>query len=380
MRIRILGGADGLDRAKEAWRLSRDPEMEVTKEEMATLDLPVAEMPSVHLAFDDFTIIEREIFATPRNHVMWARTSHVDDPLEFKIPKMFDTPTTTLWTIEQRDKMRAEKAAGKSQDEWRFYLPAISLTSWTTRMSYRDLVKITKYFEYLTTLTSSDPAANTIRDAKMFWRLIEVGGTLRGILTEAFTHDGGLTNDVLAATKIVPFLHDGAVTATTIGRANRSHFLTIPLDVPLWMRAQIVRHRPLTFVDDFFVAVLTSPSVMTTTIGHPIRMELSTTDGYWRSVLSKRTCWLAQDALSTRRDFWQEIIDGFGFYEEMLPCHGGSCPYHRDAALRLTDADPGVPCPIYVDLHEPDAKAEFRPAMREAAKSRHEFWQKRIER
>ena len=36
---------------------------------------------------------------------------------------------------------------------------------------------------------------------------------------------------------------------------------------------------------------------------------------------------------------------------QSLPCNNGKCPYHTDAELRYTDADPNPPCPIHAKMH-----------------------------
>jgi hypothetical protein len=366
MNIEILGSTNGMDSAIEAWRYSRDLFGEVNAKELLTLDVPVGEMPSVHLLFEDFTILEREIMTSPRNHVVWARTSHVDDPLEFMIPEEWDD--LSGFAEHCRSRMIKEKARGKSQDEWREHLPVISHTSWTARWSYRDLLKMTRYFNYLTGKVKSDLLQK---------RFMKVTAELAGVLTEVFTKDPFLTDDVMMKTKVVPFLHEKLLLFTTNRIEAAGSFTTIPLVVPLWLRAQIVRHRPLAFVDDFY-AWLTATEIMFETISLPIRMELSTTEQYWNSVLSKRTCWIAQDTLSDRKDPWQEIIDQNGFSPGMLPCADGRCPYAKDAGLRLTDADPGAPCPRYIQLEALDI-APYVEKMRGSLTSRHPYWRDLVE-
>jgi hypothetical protein len=63
----------------------------------------------------------------------------------------------------------------------------------------------------------------------------------------------------------------------------------------------------------------------------------------------------------------------------MLPCHDGRCPYAGDAALRVSGADPGVPCPRFCDITGVD-KAPFRDRMVVAARSRHPLWLEEIDR
>jgi len=364
VRIDILA-IDGLDRALEGWRLSRHQAAAATWDEVYTLDLPVNELPSAVLNFRDFTIVEREIFTTPRNHVAWARTSHVDDPLSSRIP----ISLISLANDRSFAAMNREKAAGLSQDEWRRHLPVTSLTSWTTRMSFRDLVKITNYFDYL------DGHA-AVKSQSLSARFGMVREELRCVIDE-FTGSIAKSDVALDKSLRVKFLHEGAIAPRdTVASAG---FYLMVLEVPLWLRAQIVRHRPLSFVDDFFSRVISNPDALDLTIETPIRMEIATPIEFWHGVLSKRTCWLAQDSLASGRDPWQKLIDQFGFRPEMLPCAGGSCPYHGDAALRVSGADPGVPCPRFCNINAID-KAPWREAMLVAARSRHPYWLEEIDR
>ncbi len=364
MRIDVLN-IDGLDRSLEGWRLSRHQSAAASWDEVYTLDLPVNELPSAVLNFQDFTIIEREIFTTPRNHVAWARTSHVDDPLLARVPMALQSPTSNA---EHFAAMRREKDQGLSQDEWRRHLPVTSMTSWTTRMSFRDLVKITNYFDYLDGHEVIKPHALSVRFAMVREKLKQV--------IDKFTGSPTKSDKALAASLKVNFLNEGTIrrreTTTTSG------FYLMTIEVPLWLRAQIVRHRPLSFVDDFFFKVIASPNVLELTIETPIVMEIASPREFWRSVLSKRTCWLAQDALAGGQiDPWQQMIAQFGFREEMLPCANGKCPYHGDAALRVSGSDPGVPCPRHMNLNNLDKKDHVE-AMKVAARSRDPYWLKEI--
>lgn len=364
MNINVMR-VDDLDVALEGWRNSRSADAAKNWREVFTIDVPVNELPSAVLRFDGFTILEREVFATLRSHVMWARTSHVDDPLRFKIPDGLQSSSNAA----NLRKMCDAKTQGLSQDEWRQWLPVTSTTAWTARVSFRDLVKLTRYFTYLI-----DRVDDVMKD-----RMAAVGDVLSDVITHAFTEDDGLTETVMAAFGCPRFLHEDWVDASlTIEVKDVDAFHHVAMSVPLWLRAQIVRHRPLTFVDDFF-QLLTHPDVLDHTIMTPVNMNIVAATDYWRTVLSKRTCWLAQDELRGRKDPWQRMIDEFGYDDRMLPCAGGSCPYHGDAILRVEGKDPGVPCPRFCDLNGID-KAPHRDAMLRAAQSRHPSWVARIER
>ena len=88
MQIRVLRQAEPLN-AIDAWLLSRDIKEDYNIESIVKVDAPVMEMPSALLNFENFTILEREIICSLRNHVVWARTSRVDDPRNFSVPYIF---------------------------------------------------------------------------------------------------------------------------------------------------------------------------------------------------------------------------------------------------------------------------------------------------
>ena len=366
MKITLLS-IEGLEAAAEGWRLSRDVNSVVKWEDVFTVDVPVNELPTCHLLFEDFTILEREIFMSPRNHVAWARTSHVDDPLKFEVPYEIEKNMTRGFVDKCRTDMTNRKEAGASQDEWRENLPIMSTTSWTERISFRDLVKITGYFYRL----CDDHRVNLF----IRHRLKRVAIELESII-DKFTRSPAATDMVLRKYQKADFLREGLISVFN-GKSSSAGFMTIGLVVPIWMRAQIVRHRNLAFVDDFHARVLCNKDVLEMTNKDELFMEVVATIDFWKSVLVKRSCWLAQDSLAFGKDLWARLIEQAGMDETMLPCADGSCPYSKDAALRLTDADPGTPCPRYCNINKID-KAPYLNDMKTAANSRPDYWIKEI--
>lgn len=372
MKIDVLD-LDPLEQAAVGWRLSRDLGAEVGWAEVFDVDVPVNELPSALLHFRDFTILEREIFFSSRSHVAWARTSHVDDPLKFVVPE--DLDVAPEFVDNCRRMMKAGKDAGQSQDEWRSYLPVLSTTSWTSRMSFRDLVKMASYFYYICMKVGNHgnyAIKNRLRD--VYYELAYV--------IDKFTGSYQETSKVFDSYSKVKYLYEGDLSARSIentysDKTETNGLFVLHMHVPLWLRAQIVRHRNLIFADDLWHEVVVSPTLNTATIGRRIRMEIAVSKEVWRSIVSKRSCWLAQDSLSKGKDAWQEILDGFGWQPAMLPCHDGHCPYHKDAALRLTDADPGAPCPRYLNIKEID-QAPYRERIAAGIASRHSYWREEI--
>ena len=70
-------------------------------------DLPVNDIPSVVLSITS-TIAEREVITSFTDHVMWARTSRVDDPLDFTVDEVFKN-TLDVGLIKKQMKMMKQK-------------------------------------------------------------------------------------------------------------------------------------------------------------------------------------------------------------------------------------------------------------------------------
>lgn len=362
MKIEILG-IDGLSCASEAWRLSRDVEASTPWSEVFDVDCPVNEMPSAFLHFRDFTILEREIVATSRTHVMWARTSFVDRPDKYRLPLdllQYATPSVHAGYLANMEKA---KAAGIHQDEWRQDLPLTAQTCFTCRVGYRDLVKLALYFKYL---ADHDDVAECLKA-----RLISVYLEFRKIV-DAFTGSTAATIKALKGIGLVKFLCEDDRKAFPL--VETRGFYVVGVAVPLWLRAHFVRHRPLSFVDDLF-AVLKRDDVVDLTVRYPVMMEIGASKAFWRTIMSKRSCWLTQSTLSSSQDPWASIVDQFGGAgPAMLPCADGFCPYHLDAGLRVEGkTDPGCPCPMYLKI-EGINPAPYRERLDQALASRPAFW------
>lgn len=363
MKIEVVD-IDDLDQAALGWRWSRNLKEDVTWHHVFDVDVPVNEFPSVLLSLKDMTIFEREIFASPRNHVMWARTSHVDDPLEFVVPEELNVPA---WTDMQRSLMDKGKAAGQSQDEWRVHLPIMSQTAWTSRINFRDLVKLTMYIKHVAIQTTATPLLK--RTNNLYREMLKV--------IDQFTYDRALTEKVCQAYSPARYLHEGPIVPGP-ARQETSGMFVLYMRVPLWLRAQIVRHRNLTFVDNFWRKIVRGSYPEFITINEPIDMEIAATKDVWRSIMSKRSCWIAQDSLKSAVDPWQKIVDSFGWTPEMLPCHDGKCPYHKDANNRLDPkVDPGAPCPRYLNINNID-QTLYRERIEVGLASRHSYWREQV--
>ena len=356
MRINVIKPAE-MDDASEAWRLSRNLEKTTPWQEIFTIDCPVTEFPQAFLHFEDFTLLEREIFASNRAHVMWARTSFVDDPLKFRMPEEVEPDHGFIAT--QKTKMDAERDAGLHQDQWRQHLPLLSLTSFSMRVSFRDVIKYAKYFSHLSGLSST----LMLRFGHVEEELMKVATKMVGSYDRA--------EQAFDTYSLARFLcHDPV--SHEFKRTDVRNITVLNISVPFWIRAHFARHRPITFVDDLF-RLLIHPNVVRADINAAIGMQIAATQDVWKALLSKRSCWMTQSTLSGKMDPWQQIIEAFGVDEQILPCAAGDCPYRKDAELRLTDEDPGCPCPMHMKLYGVDPEP-WRAQLAQAYPSRPEFW------
>jgi hypothetical protein len=328
--------------AQQAWALSRDPTYTTPLNEVLAVDAPVNELPSVVLHFQNFTILEREIFTSPRNHVIWARTSRVDDPLRFTVPEEY---ISQIPTERIRHLMRNAKNLGKPQDEWRSMLPLLAHTNWVGRLSLRDTAKLADYFLYL---------ASRIKMFHDRWL------NIHSQLFEQIPH---------VEYKPEKFLNEQPLNQASGRQKFGTGWTLFYAAVPMMLRAQVVRHRPIHFIDNLFY-LLKDEKIILQNLNQIVHMELCAPDTFWHSIMAKRNCWIAQ------ADIWHALTVYFD--QETLPCIDGHCPYSVDNELRKQGKDPNVVCPIYMHLTNQDATSH-KAAMRAHARSKPKWWLEKIE-
>jgi hypothetical protein len=142
-------------------------------------------------------------------------------------------------------------------------------------------------------------------------------------------------------------------------------FCFASLEVSLGLRAQLVRHRAISFNDGFNALLQTdhwATSSMDSTIPTQIVMPFS----FAKTLVSKRSCWIAQT------DLWLPIINilrtgAIDANIETLPCSDGKCKFTRDNDLRKSAKDPSPPCPLFANLYNtPLTKSERAAALKYA--------------
>ena len=152
--------------------------------------------------------------------------------------------------------------------------------------------------------------------------------------------------------------------------------VTVFQEMTIGLRAQVVRHRNYTIKDNL-MEIITAKDCWTRTLGDKIKISISAEVEFWKTVVNKRQCWIAQYGI------WKNIIvvaqEYISISEQDLPCNKGFCPYTRDAELRHTDDDPGAPCPIHSDLTSTPIDPKYMDMVRIEASYRPAFWQKHID-
>ena len=352
MKIEIISDdrvSSGKNLSRVAWELSRSPDDTTPLDTILSIDAPVNEIPSVVMSVQ-CTILEREIFASFRDHVMWARTSRVDAPSEFVVPEYFQLSEERDKIILLKEKIKADMDAGIIQDEYRLHMPISAMTSFTTRLSWRGLVKIYKLYQQLAKINEYFIVGKTELNNK--FQLHKYAGNYSYV-------------------DPIPMLKENERKSGVIGP-----IVTVCQEMTIGLRAQVVRHRNYTIKDNL-MEIIKSEDCWTRTLGDKITISISAEIDFWKTVVNKRQCWIAQYGI------WKDIIIAAQEYisisEQDLPCNKGFCPYTRDAELRHTDDDPGAPCPIHSNLTSAPIDEKYMPMVRIEASYRPAFWQKHIE-
>lgn len=337
------------DIAEDVWRASRS--QDTPTDGVKKVDAPVNDFPVVTLAVE-CTIAEREVFVTMRDHVIWARTSRVDDPLKFEVDSHYDIRS---FDDNQFD-MNEKRNMGLSQDHYRLHLPLVAMTSFTCQISMRSLIKLWHVF-------------NDLCDDAIEPQASDMYGVAAAQMLRVIEHCGW--KDSIGHIKRIDLFPE----IENAGGGRIGDMLTIHLPVvPIALRAQVIRHRSL-FVKDGMADILKAPGEFQ--IGDALSMQISADIDTWRGIISKRQCWLAQ------HDLWKPLVDQVAVTMgnmHMLPCSGkesklSNCPYEKDAMLRYTSADPNPPCPMHAllnDIDFTDHKDDARDMI--ASDSRPAFW------
>lgn len=357
MKIDFLGKSTEsyINNVIESWKLSRPLEDNPDQNMVKSLDLPVNEFFVLNLSIE-CSIIEREIFTSCNNHVIWAQTSRVQNILEFEVHDHFKSNNDDNIVFEKIRQDMIFLSKEERQDDYRLKLPVFSMTKFSTSISIRDLIKIGKYFNHLYEKTDQD--IFLFSSVRIF----------------DFAYQLGYREDHFQKWKAPKILCEDFIKSET-SNVN-GNFLTVNTTLPLSLRAQLVRHRGLHIVDNLFEKIK-SPNFKFENLELMIDCQVSGPISVFQEVTSKRACWIAQYNL------WSDFLNKVTriIPEMKLPCDFGGCPYDKDVILRYEGKDPNPPCPIHCRKNDLKITNDQRNKMLEMVvddKRDPEFWDGKI--
>ncbi len=342
--------------ARIVWDFSRPRGGKDTPiEDVLRIDAPVNDFPDVTMEIKS-TIIEREVIASLRDHVMWAQGSRTEDAIKFTYAKNLEGFSDVFENMRKNMIMRKE--AGDRQDNFRLCMPVLADTKYMVRLSIRTIAKLAKHFSMLGERHSRPYDYIFTYAASNF---IDILQDVLGSKLASSTYD-------YAKVDITPQITVPCESGT-IG-----DFIVVSTTAPFTLRTHLIRHRMVHVVDtlDAFIGSLGAKA----TIGHAIHFQACATRDTWRNIIKKRSCWMAH------YDVWYDIIyiiqNELG--ESLLPCEHGVCVDNADAELRYTDADPNPPCPIHAIMNNKNIDAEQYAEMLKLINTdqRGQFWSRKL--
>jgi len=346
-----------------AWKYSRNND-ETSFKDVMELDLPVNEIPSIVVEIES-TIIEREVLTSMRDHSMWARTSRVDDAINFKIPLILEKHIKYKeYADHAHGRMIQDKSKGARQDEYRLHMPLFALTRYTMSINLRSLVIIQKYFSHLKISAQDIGLKELYHDAAGAFKF----------MIEQFTSDSSFLIGIKYK-EILPRVEK-------IQNGRISDFITFSGSIPFSLRTHLIRHRMI-FMNDKLKEIATHSEFHTFNLKTEMSVSITSNVGFWTDIVAKRSCWLVHYSM------WEQIIKViFKFLpepelgEEILPCNGNgkSCCYEEDVKSRLQNKDPNPPCPIYLAANEIPVSKEMKQQISKQFVLDHRpiFWTKSI--
>jgi hypothetical protein len=323
---------NGVNVAK-AWGTSRPNDKTSKLVDVLKVDTPVNEIEDFILTVK-CPIIFREMLFSLRDHVAWARTSRVDDLNRWEVYYQYaDHPGVK----ECYKSMMSAQVRNEAQDNFREWLPMVYLTSFTLKLSARTLIRFTQGINELRKSISLE------RSPKLWDMVNDFYKELRWAINQSIYQD--LPIETYGAENIFPMCDNIDVANVSVMQEFVYCYVT---DVPVSLRAQLVRHRPV-MIRDTMRNFLTEDGV-TMPIRSPVDVAMVMSLETAQNMVKKRNCWIAQE------DLWSPIVkqlnkalgpsDGF-----ILPCTNKTeCPVAQDNQLRYDGKDPAPPCPIWCGM------------------------------
>lgn len=341
---------------KAAWKHSRPADTDVNLTDVMKIDVPVNEMEDFVLECHT-PIIIREMLFSIRDHVAWARTSRVDNLMEWEVQHGYENDVEVRACYDMMLRLKETQ----SQDNYREMLPLVYYTHYTLKLSARTLMKFAA--GVLDWLQDPSNPLNTGRGP--LWQMMdELYKELRSVISHSCY--AILPARQYGSMELFPKATRRGVQSevVVVGGFVNLYFANLPIV----LRAQIVRHRPITFRDTMF-GYLNEASV-TAPVNSKIAMEMVMPVEMALSMVRKRNCWIAQE------DLWAPIIEALnaaiGDGDDFpLPCDGKTnCPVSRDNELRHGGKDPAPACPLWYYFERLQPSGEQRAAIMGYAEKR----------
>lgn len=336
VEIRFMSAGDWGCDMRNAWLFSR-PKLtmeQINSEEIAKFNSQLADFGRVHVQIVA-PILFREIFVMDRTNSIWARSSRADNiddvwPITEYVDDDSMSEISKLALIFERSK------SNKAQDQYRMGLPLGYMTSLSVYFSPRSLVRMISTMEFL---------------AAQRQNVSKVAADIAAGLTDIAIRIGLPVLYMLKSIDRVPFINAIPYEQMNIEQPKFATFgnhILMRLYTTLALRAQLIRHRNLSVVDNLSSHFNDHERIFAKTISTPIYMEVSGDKSSWEHVVGNRSCWIAQN------DIWENIINEYTKAVDggipKLPCNNGQCPFLLDNNLRIAGKDPNPPCPRAISL------------------------------
>jgi len=345
-----------MESIKQAWETSRPADISPDMEKVISMDVPVNEFLPLHFEIKA-PILIREVITSFRNHIVWARSSRVDDLRIWEVWHGLDGKG--VLECENLYERMQNEMRDAHQDDFRRHLPLAYMTTFSFAMNFRDLAKF----------------IISLRREK-FSLFHEVAEEL---LAAVWRKDYALKEWLEKAVN-ERWYKSGPLNPRPVNKVSAAlagDFAVIQAPVSLGLRSQLIRHRALQvkdYLSDFFSVDRITAS-MEITMPVQILMPID----FAEDLVRKRSCWIAQT------DLWEPIVMKLmGILQKdkvMLPCDDGKCRFVRDNDLRKEGHDPSPPCPVLAKIDGEKMKAShIEEAKKYAARRPHkDFWNKVIE-
>lgn len=325
----------GVHLSVAAWRNSKDMTTDPTFNDVFSMDLPFNEFPSAVVKIKS-TIIEREIIATLRDHLMWARSSRVDDITQFTIPEPYYSSRRNYFE-QVRDNMIRMKGTGARQDQYRLLTPILAETEYTIRINLRMAAKLHLYF------------INLIQTTRIPELFEDAANAMHEVIVKLSCDNADVIIENTRFFDINPtFVSEFIPEKEYTGKIG--DVFSITMRVPFSMRTHLVRHRGL-LIKDNLRKIIESRGIYTYNLHKHVKIQVTGDVDFWKQIMSSRSCWIADYTL------WKPVLDKLAVLnlgKEILPCslNKERCPYSGDVEQRFQEKDPNSPCPLFAVLNK----------------------------